>query len=247
MLLIGLLLLAAAVGAHGQAADGTIEVAPNVAGRASELHVDFRPTPEQNEQARNAQAIVIAAARGFRVDPRSRRRRCSEEQARQFECPEASRIGAGQADGTASIGGGSQSFTASIDVFLAPPPQPGDVAGIVVQFREPQSGQRGQARGRIVRVPTGPFGVEVRFEDLAGLTPSLPGVTITVDRIQLRVGARRKVVRIIRRDGRRIRRVRRYTLIRNPRTCAGSWPYQVRGRYPDREEVRDGSLACASR
>jgi hypothetical protein len=247
MLLIASLLLVPAVVAHGQATDGTIEVAPNVAGRASELRVDFRPTPQQNEQARNAQALVIAATRGFKIDPRSRKRRCSEERARQFDCPEASRIGDGEANGTASIAGGTQTFTASIDVFLARPWQPGDIAGVVVQFREPQSGERGQARGRLVRVPTGPFGAEVRFEDLAGATPSVPGVTITVDRIQLRVGARRKVVRIIRRNGRRIRRVRRYTLIRNPRTCAGSWPYQVRVRYPDREEVRDGSLACASR
>ncbi len=34
-------------------------------------------------------------------------------------------------------------------------------------------------------------------------------------------------------------------LIRNPRTCNGSWPYQVRLRYSQTDEsVRDGSVAC---
>ena len=232
-----------------------VAVVPNVAGKASELRVDLRPDPAQSSQARNAQEIVLAVARGFRTDPRSRRARCSEAQAREFRCPEDSRIGYGQAEGTASgtlLPAGGQRFTASIDVFLAPPPRRGDVAGVVVQFREPQSGARGQARGRIVRVRSALFGSEVRFEELGGATPQFPGITVTVERIRVQVGARRTVrrTRTVRRGGRRVRVVRRvrYSLITNPPTCrAGGWPYEVRIRYPDRQDTRAGSLECSSR
>ena len=69
--------------------------------------------------------------------------------------------------------------------------------------------------------------------------------------------ARRRVrkVRVVRRrvhtrHGTKIRRrrkvrIRRYYLITNPTTCAGSWPYQLRATFPSNPDVvSDGSVPC---
>jgi hypothetical protein len=219
--LLALLLLGAglsgAAGAVAQAPGLTISLQPNVTGRPSNLIIEADGQAAQND-SRVPRSAVLSIQRGFKLDPRARSARCTTRQAADFECPKASRIGGGAAVVTASgaiVPGGSQDFTAAIDLFLAPPERPHDLAGVVVYVHEPTTGTRGTSTGRLVARGRGPYGYELRFERLsAGQSPP-PGVTIKLKHLELRVGARRTVTRA----GRRIV----HSLITNPATCDGTW------------------------
>lgn len=232
----------------------TITLHPNVAGRQSQLTLQAEPG-ESMSGGQQVKSVVLSGTRGLKVDPRSRAKRCSAKEARDFNCPEASRIGSGEVKGHASgtvVPGGRQDFTATIDSFLAPKQRTGDIAGVVFQVREPSSGTKGTTTGRIVRVANGPFGVELRFDDIGSTQPQIPGVTITIDSITLHAGAKRTVVtkRRVRRHRRlvTIRRTHRYSLLTNPRTCSGLWPFRLTIGYSGRaDDVRDGSAACTPR
>jgi hypothetical protein len=227
-------------------ANATVTVAPNVVGKGSTFHVsasgDFVSSGNQLPQS-----IALFAARGFRVDPRSRAARCTSVQASSYSCPSASRVGSGTVSGHASLAslpGASQPFTATIDAFLAPRQQRGDIAGVVIQIKEPNSGFRTTATGRIFKLATGPFGIELLFPvQAAGPAPA--GVTIHVDRVELGAGAHRSVRKRVRtHSGRRRYRRVRYDLIVNPRTCAGAWAYRLQAQYADHAQTQDGSVAC---
>ena len=214
--------------ASAQAPGVTVTLSPNTAGRSSTLVLSADGQADQ-VNGRIPRSAVISVQRGFRVDPRARAARCTSSQASSFSCPAASRIGTGQAIVTASgafVPGGSQDFTASIELFLGAAAQRGDVAGVVVVVREPTTGQRGTGTGRIVRLASGPYGYELRFDRIPAQTPP-PGVTIRLKRLDLRAGARRTVTvrRTVRRGGRRrtVRRRVTYSLITNPTSCDGSW------------------------
>jgi hypothetical protein len=243
--------LAAAAGA--QAPGDAVRVDPNKAGIASHFLVDVRVSEDPKAAGRSPTAAVIGSSAGFKFDPRARSERCSAERAKGFDCPANSRIGTGTANATLVHNGGvfaPQPLVIDVQAFLAPAQQSGDLAGMVLAFKERSSGQQGTTTGRVVKSG----GVEVRFEDLAGAAQAPDGFTLRVDRIQLDVGASRteKVTvccKTVRRNGKkkkvRYKKKVRRDLIRNPRTCSGSWPYQVRLRYSASDEsVRDGSVAC---
>ena len=222
-------ILFCASAATAQAPGVSVQLQPNLAGRASSLVVVVEGQTGQAD-GRVPTSAVLSVQRGFRVDPRSRAVRCSARQAQSFACPEASRIGTGQATVTARgllVPGGAQDFTASIALFLSPPDPITDVAGVVVAVTEPSTGRRGTATGRIVRRARGPYGYELRFDRFPTTPAPPPGITVELKRLDLRAGARRTVT-IIRtvRSGTTRRRVRRrvtYSLITNPSTCNGSW------------------------
>jgi hypothetical protein len=240
-------------GAASAQSPPTLQLDPNVAGLGTHVALDGRPGDTGSSGSANVRSVVLAAAQGFSLDPRARAARCDAAQAKAFKCPPASRIGAGQVDGHASgpfLPVGGYAFTAGVKVFLAPPPQAGDVAGVVMEVSEPQTGQRGSVTGRVVRTTEAPFGLELRFDDLDKVIPSFPDVTLSVDRVQLRAGAHRTVVRQrkVRRHGRRvtIRRRHRYDLLTNPPTCSGAWPFRLTIVYADRQDVRDAAVGCAA-
>lgn len=246
-----------AVPATAQVPGDAVRVDPAMAGKASKLIVDIRNAEDPAAGGRTPQSAVLAATQGFKFDPRARAERCSADQAKAYTCPAASKIGSGTIDATASNGVITQPVTADVELFLAPAPKSGDVAGVVLQFKERSTGARGTTTGRVVKVGGGAFGLEVRFEDLASAGASAPqGFTVRVDRLQLSVSAARteKVstcCKTIRKNGKKkkvryLKKVRR-DLIRNPLTCDGAWKYQVRLRYSSTDEsVRDGSVACTS-
>lgn len=248
-------------GAHGQASgDVSVTLDPAVAGKASQLSVVARGQAVSSGQ-QSPKSLSLRVLRGFRIDPRSRAARCSADQARAFECPKESRIAVGAAVGEATVAPFPPiAFTASIEAFVARPVQPGDIAGIVVQVREPKSGRQGSITGRLLRLSGDAiFGTELRFDDI-GLGGDIPpGASIRIDRFELRVEAHRTVrrVRTVKRrvttsSGTRVQRRRevtttRYDLITNPLECAGSWAYQVRATFSDSETVRDGVVPCSNR
>lgn len=247
--------LALAAPAAAQAPGEPLRVDPPVAGKASHLLVDVRTADDPQSGGRTPQSLAMAFAAGAKFDPRARSERCSPERAEGFDCPANSQIGSGVATLTASNGPFSQQLTADLKVFLAPAVRSGDAAGVVLYFKERSTGQQGSATGRVVKT-SGTFGIEVRFDDIGSEFEPPQGVTVRVDRVQADVGAfRYEKVKVccktVRKNGQK-RRVRytkkvRRDLLRNPRTCGGSWPYQVRLRYSATEEsVRDGSVACTA-
>ena len=203
-------------------------------------------------------SVSLFIARGFKLDPRARAGRCKAEQARAFDCPVTSRVATGSAEGEVTLPPfPAYRFTATVEAFLAPRAQPGDIAGVVVLAQA--SGRRATINGRLLPVAgSGPFGAELRFENFDAAQQQAPvGASAKLTRFDLSVEARRRVrkVRVVRRrvrtrHGTKVRRrrkvrIRRYYLITNPPTCAGSWPYQLRATFPSNPEfVRDGSVPC---
>lgn len=245
-----------AVPASAQVPGDPVRVDPNAAGKGSHLIVDLRTSEDPKANGRAPQQAAIAATQGFKFDPRARADRCTESEAKAFNCPGNSKIGSGTADATASNGVFSQAVVADISIFLAPPANSGDAGGVVVQFRERSTGAQGSIFGRVVKLGSaGPFGLEVRFEDLSTANAAAPdGFTVRLDRLRANVGASRteKITvccKTVVRNGKkkRVRYKKKVVrnLLRNPKTCDGTWEYQVRLRYSAADEsVRDGSFAC---
>ena len=242
-LLLGLaaaLVLSTAASAQ-LAEDVAVTLDPAVAGKPSRLTVvaSGEATSSGQEQP---QSLSLLIARGFKVDPRSRAKRCSEQQRLDLSCPAESRVATGTAQGSATFFGQTFPFSATIEAFLAPRAQPGDIAGVAVVVREGSSGRSGSGKGRLLRTDgSGPFGIELRFEEFPAVDVPA-GATATLERLELSVKASRTVR--IKRTRRKGARKRTYHLIRNPRECSGSWPYQARVQFPSSELVRDGSVAC---
>jgi hypothetical protein len=126
-----------------------------------------------------------------------------------------------------------------IDLYLAPPPKPGDRAGVVVHAKEPNSGQEGHVIGRITPIESGKFGLETSFDKLDKAFKAPNGVTTHVDRMKISFGKHRKIRK---KNGKHVR----VDLIRNPRTCNGSWPYRVVLGYTGRPAYTvNDSAACS--
>jgi hypothetical protein len=244
-----------ALPAAAQVPGDAIRVDPDTAGSASHLIADLRVSEDPQAKGRSPESLVIAATPGFKFDPRARSETCSAGRAKAFDCPANSRIGTGIATATVTNGVFTQDVTADVQSFLAPPQKSGDVSGVVLYLKERSTGQQGTTTGRVVKTG-GPFGIEVRFDDLANVVEPPQGFTIRVNRIQADVGAFRyekvtKCCKTVVRNGRKkkvkYRKKVRRDLIRNPRTCDGAWEYQVRVRYSASEEsVRDGAAACSA-
>ena len=224
----GAAVLSAAIAAAAPSAPSSaLRLKPNVAGQGTTLKVDVDQSAADAPDA-SARRVSIEFQRGFSFDSRAVARRCSPGEASQDACPASSRIGSGSADGDYTVGTTSGTFTAAIDVYLAAPTHPGDVAGLVVSVHEPQSGFAASATGRVIRHRRGRFGYEDRF-DLSGTQTPPPGVTITVNRVRLAVGAFR----------------RGHSLIANPRTCAGSYLVRLDATFAGRPDyVRDARPPC---
>jgi hypothetical protein len=248
----GALLAAPAV---AQIPGDAVSVNPATAGKGSHLIIDFHASEDPQANGRSAQSVVLAAATGFKFDPRARSETCSADRAKANNCPASSRIGSGTAQATVSNGAISQPVTADVGIFLAPPPKAGDAGGVVLAIKERSSGAQGHLTGRVVKTGGGQFGLEVRFDDLSSANSAAPqGFTVRIDRLQAEVGTSRteKITKhkTVKKNGKKkkvaykVKVVR--DLIRNPTSCSGSWPYQVRLRYSATDgSVRDGTIACS--
>lgn len=172
-----------------------------------------------------ATSVVFDAARGFKADPRAVPALCSAAQASAGSCPAESQIGQGdiKTHVTTSIGAGSGDYDITAKSYLAPPQQPGDIAGVVLLATAQTAAgpQNFDTTGRLLKPQSGPYGVELRFDHFPAAAPSIPGVTFTVsvNSIQLLSGASRQVTI----GTGKHRRTKRYALFTNPTTCHGSW------------------------
>lgn len=248
LLLLVLLALPAAAFAQAQG-DANLTLSPNKAGKHSRLIFTAAGSALSSGQ-QPPKSVSLFIARGFRLDPRARRGRCTDQQANQFDCPANSKVASGTADGEVTIPPfPAFSFSATVEAFLAPRAQRGDIAGVVIEGRESKSGRQAVIHGRLLRVSGDPrFGAELRFDNFdLGQQQAPAGASAKLTHFDLNVEARRKVkkVRVVRHHRRK--RVRRYYLITNPKRCAGSWPYELRVTFASGpEQIRDGSVTCQS-
>ncbi len=209
----------------------------------------------------------------MRIDTRARERLCSHDQAARARCPKASRIGFGRivvnVKGYLSPGGETE-VAWSIGAYLGTPVRP-DAASIVLraellgadrvsQLLAPALGTSvpsvSVATGRVVRRPSGPYGLEARFGELPGGLRVPSSMTATHTRLELAIGA----VRRTRQDFVRHVRVRTlsgyetqeipdhrlvgYDLLRSPESCRVSWPYEMRVGFPSGVVRTAGRLIC---
>ena len=194
-----------------------LTVDPDEAGKGTTATLDLYP-PDPD---RDPRSLVLKVLRGVKVDARAAAAKCSKQQAADESCPAKSRIGGGSADVTAKIGALPPSqVTVDIDLYLAPPPKAGDKAGVVVHAEEPQSGQEGHVIGRITPIKSGKFGIQTSFDHLDKAFKAPDGVTTHVDHMKLTFGKHRKITK---KNGKHVR----VDLIKNPKTCDGSWEYRA--------------------
>ena len=231
------MLALAAVPAVAAAPVAKLTVNPNKAGRGTTATLDVNP-PRANQNPRTGSLRVV---RGVKFDPRARSAKCTRQQATSHKCPAASRIGGGTARATVKSTTGTfppTEVTADINLYLMPPQQQGDLAGVAVHFKVRANGQEGHAIGRVTKLDTGPYGLQTTFGQLDAVKPP-SGFTAHLDHMHFVFGASRTVTT----NGKTVT----YHLIRNPKTCDGSWEYQVRLGYPSGGPVVfNGSGPCTA-
>lgn len=221
-----------------------------------------------------ATSLVAALPRGMRLDTRSRERLCSRAQADRRQCPAASRIGFGRM-AVAVTGflapGGETELAWSIEAYLGPATRSSDAASIVLRSEllgadtafqllapvlEAQPPAVSVTTGRAVRLASGRFGLELRFSALPGAVRVRAPAVAAPTRLELSLGAVRRVrqpfvrrLRVRTPSGYRTQeipdhRLVGYDLLRTPGSCGASWPSELRLGFPGRVTRAPASLFC---
>jgi|GEM_PF-4461385 len=247
------LLLVLAASARAQDTSITGVLTPNTPAAGSRVHVEVGAGAPELAGAL-PESVALGVQRGFAFDARAVAVSCTGAALTTGACPPESRIGTGQAIVRAS-GLINQDIPATLDVFLAGPVAPGDVASAVVLISG--AGLSRAVRTRLLAPATGPIGYELRLEGIAAAVPAVPGVAFGLRALSLDLGARRKVTKTttkrvrVTRKGKRVtvrRKVKRrvtYNLLTNPKTCSGAWGVRLTVRVAGVDRVRDISVACA--
>lgn len=248
------LVLMLAAPAYAQDTTITGGLTPNKAGVGSSVHVDVSGSAPELAGSL-PESVALAIQRGFVLDLRAVRVRCTGSALTTGKCPAASRIGTGQAVVSTS-GLINQDIPATLDVFLADRVQSADVASAVVVIGA--AGLSRAVRTRLLAPTTGSFGYELRLEGIAAAVPAFPGVTFGLRSLSLDLGARRRVAKTsykrvrVTRDGRRVtvrRKVTRrvtYSLLRNPKTCTGAWAVRLTVRVAGADGIREVGVPCVA-
>ncbi len=226
---------------------------------------------------RMATSLAAALPRGTRFDARARSASCTAAQAR-TQCPAASRIGSGRmavaVTGYPSATGETE-LTWSITAYLRTPLRPGDPAAVVLRSELLAAAgipallgpvlagdlpRSTTSTGRVVRPPSGRYGLEVRLDALPGAISVLAPATAAPARLELALGAVRRVkqpfVRVVRvrtLSGVEVQRIPDhrlvgYDLLRTPERCSGgTWPTELRLGFPSGPARRSAAgLLCSA-
>jgi hypothetical protein len=211
-----LLTIAAVLGTAAPAAgQATSTATPDGAGEASKLKFDIDGLAAPIA-GRLPSALQLTAPE-FRTDLTAARKRCSESAAQLNECPRSSLIGKGVLVVGVADATGTRDARIDVNVYLSSKTKILAVAYVFGWQIVPATLDTAA-------------GFDVRFDPLpTGV--SFPNVTFTLKQISFEFAAKRVIKqRTVRRAaGKRrvITRKRRAQLIRNPRTCNGSWPSSV--------------------
>src|SRR3954462_8916621 len=177
-------IVAASPAAASPVPAGVPALKPNTAGAGSHLLLDARGADAGFRPNTIPSSLGWAFEKGFELNAAAAPCKCTGDQAKNEQCPPDSRLGAG---GIGVDVTGSHA-TAKIDFWRADPPQPGDESGVILYFKEPDSGFTDAGIGSIRAIDDGNLGQLIRFDKLP--IPQLPpGVQITLDHIQVDFGA----------------------------------------------------------
>jgi hypothetical protein len=246
---------------------------PNIAGQGTALVV----AADDSLLARDGQwpdSLVFALARGTRLDPASRRLRCTAAQAARGTCPLESQIGFGRyvvdVSGFLDPGGDTQ-LTWALTAYLGMPARKGDPAAVVLSstllsadsfaaLLAPSLGTTvptvATTTGRLVRRGSGAYGLELRFTQLPAELQVAAPIAAKPTRLELSLSAvRRTRQNFVRRykvrtlSGYEIRKVADHRLVghdllRTPRRCRSSWPYELRVGFADGVQRTTGTFPC---
>jgi hypothetical protein len=265
-------LSAGAAGASAQSA-APLSFDPNIAAQGAALVVAADDTLLSHD-GQWAGSLVFALPRGTRLDPASRRERCTAAQAARGTCPLDSSIGFGRyvvdVAGFLMPGGDTQ-LTWSLAAYLGTPVRQGDPASVVLSstllsadsfaaLLAPALGTSvpsfAMTTGRLVRRTSGAYGLELRFAQLPAELQVAAPVTAKPTRLELSLSAvRRTRQNFVRRykvrtlSGYEIKKVPDHRLVghhllRTPRSCRTSWPYELRVGFPDGVRRSTGTFPC---
>lgn len=246
---------------------------PDIARQATALVLAVDGTA-LSPDGRPPTSIAAAMPRGTRADASAVKQLCSRAQAGRAACPAASRIGFGRyvvsVTGFLAPGGQTQ-LTWAIDAFLGTRSRPRDVASVVLVAKllgadnvstllVPELGVAVPgtvtSTGRLVRRASGRYGVELVLPGLpvdfqvpapAGVSPARLELNLSAVRRTRQDFIRRYRIRTL--SGYVIKRVRDHRLVghallRTPRACGSSWPYELRVAFADGTQRTAGQFAC---
>ena len=167
--------------------------------------------------------------------------------------------------------GGETEVSWSITAYLGAPTRAGDAASVILrtellgvdrveQLLMPALGaavpKAGTITGRVRLRGSGRYGLELTFPGWPGSLVVPASLTATPTRLDLMLGAVRRVrqdfvrhVRVRTQTGSRIRRIPDhrlvgYDLLRTPRSCSGGWPYELRLAYGSDVSRTTGQMPC---
>lgn len=268
-------MLAVGAAPAGAQSDLPLRLDPTVAGGGTTLLIGVNG-PALSARGHAATSLVAALPRGMRLDTRSRERLCTRAQAASRRCPAASRIGFGRI-AVAVTGflapGGETELAWSIDAYLAPATHASDAASIVLRsqllgadgafvlvapFLAAQPPPVTVTTGRVVRPSAGRYGLELRFPELPGAVSVRPPAVAAPTRLELSLGAVRRVrqpfvrrLRVRTPTGTRTQeiadhRLVGYDLLRTPDGCRGTWTAQLRLGFPGGTTRTPARIYCRS-
>jgi hypothetical protein len=204
-------LIAAAAAITAPAAEG---LAPTSAGAVATPAISGAPAvytlriAASEPRGAYPSALTLSLPAGTRLDGRAVPRRCTRKAALALRCPRASRVGFGQAQllqtATFLRDDPGVPLTVVIGVYAAPTRRAADLGRLLVVSREGVTAIGGFATGSVTRMGNG-GGPQLDFG--LGLVQRAPEETITFTSLDFTLGARHK----------------RFSLVRNPPLCAGSW------------------------
>jgi len=266
------MLCAGTAGASAQSA-APLSLDPNIAAQGTALVVAADETVLWRN-GEWAGSLVFALPRGTRLDPAARRERCTATQAARATCPQDSVIGFGRYVADVSgflMPGGDTQLIWSLAAYLGPPARRGDAASVMVSstllsadsfaaLLAPALGTSvptvATTTGRLVRRRSGAYGLELRFTQLPATLRVAAPITAKPTRLELSLSAVRRIRQnFIRRykirtlSGYEIKKIPDHRLVghdllRTPRSCRSSWPYELRVGFPDGVRRSTGTFPC---
>ena len=217
-LLLSLLAVAGLAGTAA-AASGTVSasLSPNKVSKPSGLTITATGPFSSSGLPKS---VDIKVQKGFRSSPKSVRVLCTAAQASKNTCPKKSHIGSGTAKVTATFLGSTYHPTVALSLFLGKPQRKGDISSVVITGTLENSpygnGTTSSSTGRLFKRAGG--GLELLFANLPNYTLP-PGVTVTLDSLQIKA----KAIRTVKKGKRHHKHKVRYSLITNPAACNGTW------------------------
>jgi hypothetical protein len=257
--------LATGVSASALAASpAPVSVTPAVTGAPNELLLNIDPaaTGAAAGGGSTPESLAFSLPRGMALDVQSRSALCTAAEASRVACPARSAIGFGHSVVHVTgylFPGGDDDVVTYIRAFLGRPVTAGDAASVVLEVQLLGVERIVQAiaqntgyhlptttsiTGRVLRLPSGRYGVRVQFEGVPGGFRVPRPVTAEMTQLALQIGAVRfhrvafeHTYQVETMNGPETLRVPDHRLVphyllSNPRSCPREWPFQLQIGFP---------------